>query len=141
MRESDVARCDKCHGSGWLSPPLMRFTLTEPITPYVHRTAKGKHSARAQRYHASQNAIGLQLRNQMQLNGWRFIPRGIPLALYLRVTRPTIHNLDATNLQKAIEDACNGRVFGDDCWVDDIHTVVTKGTEHQAVLEVRKLQP
>lgn len=139
MRESDVARaCDKCGGTGWLSPPLMRFTLTEPITPYVHRTARGKYSDDAQRYHASQNAIRWQLRNQMQWNGWQFIPLKIPLALSLYITRPTIHNCDATNLQKAIEDAAQTIVFHNDSWVDDIRARVEKG-KHHAILEVRNL--
>jgi Holliday junction resolvase RusA-like endonuclease len=116
----------------------MQFALIEPITPYVHRTHQGKYSADAQRYHASQNAIRWHLRNQMQLNGWRFIPNQTPLALYLSITRPATHNVDATNLQKAVEDAAQTIVFHNDSWVDDIHTTVKKGNHH-ATLDVRKL--
>jgi Holliday junction resolvase RusA-like endonuclease len=119
----------------------MHFDLIGPIVPFTHRTAYGKYSARAHRYHESQNAIRWQLRNQMQLNGWTMIERGRPLALRIHVTRPAIHNLDATNLQKAIEDAAQGVVFENDSWVDDIPTTVTKGAEHRATLDVWKLQP
>jgi Holliday junction resolvase RusA-like endonuclease len=118
---------------------VMRFVIHGPIVPFVHRTRQGKYSARAQRYHASQAAIGLQVKNQMQLNGWTMIEHGQPLALRIHVTRPRIHTLDATNLQKAIEDACNGIVFYDDRWVVDVHTTLEQGPEHHATLEVRKL--
>lgn len=121
MRESDVAR---------------KFIIHGPIVPFVHRTHRGKHSPRAQRYHASQAAIGIQLKSQMQHRGWTMIERGQPLALRIHVTRPRIHTLDATNLQKAIEDAAQHIVFENDAWVVDIHTTLEQGPEHHATLEV-----
>jgi Holliday junction resolvase RusA-like endonuclease len=117
----------------------MRFIIHGPIVPFVHRTHQGKYSPRAQHYHTSQAAIALQLKNQMQLNGWTMIERGQPLALRIHVTRPAINRVDATNLQKAIEDAAQRIVFENDAWVVDVHTTLEQDPDHHATLDVRKL--
>lgn len=116
----------------------MRFVLTGPIKPYVHRTSKGKWSKRAQAYHASQNALRTQFKNQMRLRGMEKIERGVPLRIGIQVTVPSSvgHKQDCTNIQKACEDAAQGTVFDNDCWVDDIHTTRTIGDEWEAVVDI-----
>jgi Holliday junction resolvase RusA-like endonuclease len=117
----------------------MHFVIHGPIVPFVHRTHQGKYSRRAQRYHTSQAAIALQIKSQMQHRGWRMIERGQPLALRIHVTRPAISRVDATNLQKAIEDAAQHIAFENDAWVVDVRTTLEQGPEHHATLDVRKL--
>jgi Holliday junction resolvase RusA-like endonuclease len=118
----------------------MRFVITGKIKPYVHRTHKGKYSARAEAYHVSQNAVRAQLKNQMQLAGWHTIPRKVPLRIRIDVTVPErLHGADATNIQKAVEDACQKTVFENDCWVDDIATRRQLGDDYVTVIEVEPL--
>ena len=119
----------------------MRYTLVGPIKPYVHRTHRGKYSDRADAYHASQNVIRWQLKQQMRDAGVDIIPKGVPLRLRIDVTVPSSmgHRCDCTNLQKGIEDAAQGVVFENDCWVDDIRTTRSIGAAWRAVLEVEEL--
>lgn len=122
----------------------MEFTIEGRIHPYVHRTYYGKNSARASAYHASQNAIRVQLKNQMQLRGWTMIPNGVPLRLHIEVLVPHgLHKFDATNAQKAVEDAMQGVVFKNDCWVDMIVTtrrLNDAADEYMTYLEVATLE-
>ena len=120
----------------------MRFVLTGKITPYVHRTRYGKRSKRAQIYHASQNAIRTQFKNQMQLAGMRAIPKETPLRIRIGITVPksTGRRSDATNFQKAIEDAAQTLVFASkDNWVDDIHTTRQIGDDWLAIVDIEAL--
>ena len=94
------------------------FRLTGTVKPYVRMTRRGKWvDPQAQEYLASQDALGWQLKQQMQANEWEMIPRGIPLAAVI-VIQPVRHDEDIDNLAKALLDAAQKIVFEDDRWVD-----------------------
>ena len=118
----------------------MRYTLVGPIKPYVHRTHRGKYSDRADAYHASQNVIRWQLKQQMRDAGVDIIPKGVPLRLRIDVTVPShLWRADATNFGKAVEDAMQSVVFENDRYVVDIRTTKRLGDAWRAVLEVEEL--
>ena len=115
----------------------MQFILRGKIKPYVHRTYKGKWTDRAKEYHASQNAVRVQMANQMQLAGMKRIPRGVPLRISICATVPNrLHGFDCTNIQKAIEDAAQTIVFENDCWVDQIATFRQLGKDYITIVDI-----
>lgn len=118
----------------------MRFVIEGKIHPYVHRTYRGKHTAKAKAYHASQNAIRWQLANLMQRAGMHKIQRGIPLRISITAIVPKgLHTFDCTNLQKALEDAAQTIVFDNDCWVDQICTFRQLGNTYMTIMDIEPL--
>lgn len=103
---------------------IYTFVLkTEPM-PYVRMTRKGKYvQPRAQAYMANQEMLRLEIKNQMQLQGLDMLPTQTPLGIGIvfAVTKD-LHTKDLSNLFKAVEDAMQGVVYQNDCWVDQIKT-------------------
>jgi len=115
----------------------LRFTITGRIIPYVRMTQRGKYvKPEAQRYLASKDAIGLQLRQQMAANGWEMLPR-VPLAVRIEIeSTDGLHRSDLDNEVKAILDAAQGVVYPNDCWVDRLEAERRKGSRAVATLEL-----
>ena len=93
------------------------------IVPYVRMTRRGKFvSKRAQRYLASKDNITLRVKEQMQAQNYDMMPGQTPLWVCIDIHTPTSqgHKCDIDNLAKAVLDACNGVLWPDDRWIDDL---------------------
>jgi Holliday junction resolvase RusA-like endonuclease len=113
------------------------FTIDGEITPYARRTHRGKHSARARRYHASQNRIAWQLKAQMQVHGWPMLPSDEPLEAVLHAHIAKRFSVkDADNLLKATLDAAQGVVFPDDRQIWDKTVRKRSGSRDRATLVI-----
>jgi Holliday junction resolvase RusA-like endonuclease len=102
---------------------IRRFTLEGKPVPYVRMTQRGKYVKRnAQRYLASKDAIGLQMRCQMGRRGWYPYPRGTRLTVHIAFlyANGADHRRDIDNEVKAVVDAGNGVLYDDDRWIDAI---------------------
>lgn len=114
---------------------MMYFHISGRVKPYVRMTRRGKFvEPEALEYQASQAAIKIDLREQMQDR--EMIKRGHPITAFIDVyVSGRIHNHDLDNIVKAIFDAANGIVYEDDRWIDSFQVsrvdAKTKGkTEH-----------
>lgn len=97
------------------------FTLTGKIKPYVRMTRRGKWvNPDAQEYLASQEALGYQLKQQMNARGWQILPAKTPLAVELSIATDKVHVSDLDNTLKAVCDSANKIVYPDDCWIDRV---------------------
>jgi Holliday junction resolvase RusA-like endonuclease len=95
-------------------------------------TQRSKWTDRAKRYLSSQDAIAGQLWRQMRDNDWQALPDNTPLSIRLFVWQPSgLHKCDLSNVLKAVEDAAQGIVFRNDCWVDKIETGRYLGSEYR----------
>lgn len=108
---------------------MLSFVIKGEIKPYVRMTRRGKWgSPQAQEYLASKAAIQMQLKEQIQRGADtknRFPALGrvpIRVRLWIRVSE-RLHTKDLDNQIKAVLDACNGIVWADDRWIDDIAAV------------------
>ena len=101
---------------------IYTFVISTDPMPYVRMTRKGKFvQPRAQAYMANQEALKLELKNQMQLQNFDMFPAQTPLAVGIKFTVPKdMHTKDLDNLVKAILDAMQGVVFKNDMWIDQI---------------------
>ena len=95
--------------------------LAGPVVPYTRMTQGSLWTERSKRYLASQEALRVQMQNQMALNGWDMYPKEVPLKVRL-VFGWCAHNCDLSNLLKAVEDAANKVMWADDRWIDSITT-------------------
>jgi len=107
----------------------MDFIITGEIKPYVRMTRRGKWgSPQAQEYLSSKAAIQMQLRAQIQTRTDTedhfpvFGREPLRVRLWIRVSE-RLHTKDLDNQIKAVLDACNGIVWADDRWIDDISAV------------------
>ena len=102
----------------------MDFIIKGEIKPYVRMTRRGKWvDPDAQAYLASRAAIQMQLKAQMAERGYSALGRApIRVRLWIRVWE-RLHTKDLDNQVKAVLDACNGIVWADDRWIDDIAAV------------------
>ncbi len=113
--------------------------LEGPIVPYVRMTQRSKHAdPRARRYLASQQALKIQLRQQMterdDYEPLRREPREVFLAFWW-----VNHRQDLDNLVKAILDAASGIVWTDDRWVDRFTASRVPRREQTCFLQVRSV--
>lgn len=100
-------------------------------------TRRGKWtSPRAQEYMASQEALGYQLKEQMNAKGWQIMPAKTPLAVELSIGTDKLHTSDIDNLCKAVLDSANKIVFYDDCWIDKVNVWRYPSPEHRATFTV-----
>ena len=99
---------------------MLTIEIVHPVVPYVRRTHQGRFSERAKSYHANQQAIKDLLNFWKRDNGYSMdepiwgkdamLAFGCTFFVKKRVTVK-----DLSNLEKAIEDACQGGVlFPDD---------------------------
>lgn len=98
---------------------MIHMLLAGPIVPYTRMTQGSMWNARSKRYLQSQDALRVQMQNQMALNGWRMYHKGIPLRVRIHFGW-CLHNRDIDNETKAVLDAAKGILFADDRWVDEI---------------------
>jgi Holliday junction resolvase RusA-like endonuclease len=100
----------------------MDFIITGEIKPYVRMTRRGKWgSPQAQEYLSSKAAIQMQLKEQMR--GRERLGR-VPIQVRMFISvADRLHTKDLDNQIKAVLDACNGIVWADDRWIDDISAV------------------
>lgn len=115
-----------------------QFYLTGKIKPYTRMTQNGKWvDEAAKEYIASQIAIGQQIKNQMALNGWEMLPLKTPLKLEVTATLPErLYTFDVDNLGKAVQDALQGIVFKNDCWIIEARFTKTRGNDYSAYVFV-----
>jgi len=82
-------------------------------------TRRGKWgSPQAQEYLSSKAAIQMQLKEQMR--GRERLGREPLRVRVIFSVADRLHTKDLDNLLKAVMDACNGIVWDDDRWVDEI---------------------
>lgn len=94
-----------------------------PIKPYVRMTQKGKWTdPQAQEYISNQELLRFAISLQMQQEHLEMLPGQTPLWIAIVYVAPVSqgHRADASNILKAIEDACNKIVYPDDRWINDI---------------------
>lgn len=97
----------------------MIFEIEGHIVPCQRVNAKGKWSPRAQRYHASQESIRWQLRQQMQQHDWQMLPDKTPFQVDIQIeVAKCAHCADIDNIAKACVDAAQGIVFKNDSYMD-----------------------
>lgn len=115
-----------------------QFLITGKIKPYVRMTRRGKwRDENAQEYLASQMAIGRQIQNQMALNGWVMLPIKTPLKLEVTAILPErLYTFDIDNLGKAIQDALQGIVLQNDCWIIETRFTKTLGDDYSTLIFV-----
>jgi len=118
----------------------MQLVITGKIKPYTRMTQRGKFvEPQAQAYLASQERIRLQMINQVWDYERPIIKRGVPIRFHA-VIMGYGHNCDVSNLMKALEDAAQGILFHNDCWVDDLHGVRSDfKAEPKIILLVEKI--
>ena len=104
-----------------LAAPFV-FTIEGRIVPYVRMTRRGKYTdPRAGEYLESQRAIRWQFKQQMSERGLAMLPPQTPLAVSIIVETKRGHTFDTDNAAKAVLDAAQGIVFGNDLWIDWLH--------------------
>lgn len=115
-----------------------QFWITGKIKPYVRMTRRGKWvDEDAQEYITSQVAIGQQVKNQMALNNWEMLPVKTPLKLKVTATLPErLYTMDVDNIGKAVQDALQGIVFKNDCWIVETNFCKTLGKDYSAYVFV-----
>lgn len=115
-----------------------QFYLTGKIKPYVRMTRRGKwKDEQAREYLDSQAAIGLQIKYQMSRNNWAMLPEKTPLKLEVTAVVPKrLYTFDVDNLGKAIQDALQGIVLKNDCWIVETRFTKTLGKDHSAFIFV-----
>ena len=112
--------------------------LEGPIVPYVRMTQRSKHAdPRARRYLAAQQALKIQLRQQMTEKDEHEPLTREPLEVFLAFWWVN-HRQDLDNLVKAILDAASGIVWADDRWVDHIEASREQRREQVCFLQVRR---
>ncbi len=112
--------------------------LEGPIVPYVRMTQRSKHAdPRARRYLASQQALKIQLRQQMTEKDEHEPLTRESLEVFLAFWWVN-HRQDLDNLVKAILDAASGIVWADDRWVDHIEASREQRREQVCFLQVRR---
>ena len=98
------------------------FVIEGEIIPYVRMTRRGKYNdPLAQDYMTSQTAIQWQLNCQMVDRNLPMLPMQTPLAVSIIVETKRGHTFDTDNAAKAVLDAAQGIVFGNDLWIDWLH--------------------
>ncbi len=117
---------------------MYTFTIEGRIKPYVRMTQRSKWAnPQAQEYLCSQDAIRVQLRQQMVENGWEMLDGQTPLSVSLVFTFPGgWHNMDLSNLIKACEDSANNLVWPDDRWIDNLHAARKAGDDYVCTMRV-----
>lgn len=115
----------------------MQFTLTGKILPYTRMTRRGKWvNERAKEYLASQEALAWQFKQQCP----EMLPGQTPLLVKAIIETPTPHRGDTSNLYKAIEDAAQGIVFSNDCWIDSISIQRKRATDYRATVWIEVMR-
>ena len=118
----------------------MKFIIHGRFIPYVRMTQRSKWvDPRAQRYLASKDRLAWEYR--LQMNGAGLFER-TPLRVSIDITMiGGLHRCDLDNQQKALVDAAQGIVFGNDCWVDEFGKVTRKlGEEDMVKIEIERIQ-
>jgi len=121
---------------------MYTFIIHGRIKPYTRMTQRSKwRDPQALEYLSSQDAIRVQLRQQMVKNDWEMLPERTPLILSAGFFFPSgWHRADCSNRLKAIEDAANGIVWKDDRWIDLYDTVGQfAGDDYLCVMTVNVL--
>lgn len=120
----------------------MRFEIDGlRIIPYVRMTQAGKWvKPRAMQYIARQDELAWELAATMRANDWSPFDR-TPLVVTIEITMPSrLHRQDLDNQEKAIIDAAQGIVYGNDLWIDEKHSRRLLGDEWKITLEVEELE-
>lgn len=117
--------------------------LEGDIYPYTRTTGRQKFVDLAYKmYQASQNAIRVQAMAQMSATNTRKLPPSTPLRLgIVLVTKSGLHKRDLSNQFKAIEDALQGVVFGNDAWVDVALAERFLGPENRCLVFIDPIPP
>jgi Holliday junction resolvase RusA-like endonuclease len=116
------------------------YELHGKFKPYTRMTQGSKWNERSQAYLASQHALRLQFRNQMQLKGWEMLPGQTPLSVYIRISHAKgFHNRDLDNEAKGLIDSAQGVVFPDDRWIDELVCYREEGAADRVYMTVSLL--
>ena len=118
----------------------MHFIITGKIKPAVRMTQRGKWvKADAQEYLASKDAIGWQLKEQMQHRGWTMLPDEIPLVLLVEFTLPGwLQRADLDNQIKTVADSAQGIVIVNDRWINEIRATRRIGDDYSTSVTIRE---
>ena len=117
----------------------MNITIDLPgatVKPYVRMTQRSKFvNPQAKEYLASKAALQLQIKAAMMEHGYQMLPGQTPLWVCIDVTVPTSqgHRADVDNICKSLMDACNGILWPDDRWVDDVGIKRTFGDPYVGI--------
>lgn len=122
----------------------MEFTIRGRIVPYVRMTQRSKWTdPRAVAYLDSQKSIRWQLQQQMVEHAWEMLPTQTSLGIEMDFDiGKQMHKCDWDNMVKAVQDAAQGIVFANDCWIDEAHMyrrLIDHLVEDVAILTVTTL--
>ena len=116
------------------------FTIHGKMKPYVRMTQKSKFYGQAAEYLASQDAVRVQLRQQMTANAWEMLPGQTPLSVSIVIYhKGGLHGRDCDNEMKAILDAMSGIVYPDDRWIDVLRAERVKDVDDVTFITVLAL--
>ena len=115
-----------------------QFIINGKIKPYVRMTRRGKWvNPEAQEYLSSQMAIGQQVKNQMAQNDWQMLPVKTPIKLEVTAILPErLYTMDVDNIGKAIQDALQGIVLKNDCWITEVRFEKMLGPDYKTFIFV-----
>ena len=113
------------------------FHLEGKIKPYVRMTQRSKSvEAQAIEYIANKHALQYQFKSQMQHNNWDMLPKA-PLSLNVDYTvAERLHGFDLDNVVKAVADAMQEIVIGNDLWIDEVRARRQLGDAFGAVVTI-----
>lgn len=118
------------------------FRIEDKIKPYVRMTQRSKGlDAQAIEYLANKQAMQFQFKGQMMENNWDMLPLKTPLYMKLDYTvGQRLHGFDLDNVVKAVADALQEIVIGNDLWIDQIEAKRQLGDSYVGVIEIGVLR-
>jgi Holliday junction resolvase RusA-like endonuclease len=114
------------------------FRLEGKIKPYVRMTQRSKGvEAQAMEYMANKQALQYQFKAQMMEHNWGMLPEKTALYLELEYSvAERLHGFDLDNVLKAVSDAMQAIVIGNDLWIDRVRAERRLGDRFSAVVKV-----
>jgi Holliday junction resolvase RusA-like endonuclease len=113
------------------------------VKPYVRMTQRGKFVKKnAQDYLASKEELQLKIKSYMNKHGLERFPEKTPLVFSMTIHVPTSqgYRADLDNIIKAVSDACNGILFDDDRYIDEITAARWIDNKNYLIVRVDELE-